>query len=263
MTPKEVHPVSRKVLEPTQVLPSLSMRPSFWGFRRWALVLTVLLAASAAAAAEPASARWTTSARWEMNEGVNASTMRDASAADRDGSIGDVVLTGVVTDGGDTVYEWPPGDLSVENPERLVTVPSSGLNPRRADYSVRVRFKTTEPDQNIIQKGQATAAAQWKLELVNGRAKCLFKGSGGRGAIGSGVSLADGNWHTVRCMRVGGIVKIVVGGQTRSIDRNTGRIANQAQVTIGGKFNCNPANNVSCQYYVGQIDRAVIKRRSR
>ena len=255
--------MSRKVLEPAQVLRSLSMRPSYCGFRRWALVLTVLLAASAAAAAEPAFARWTTSARWEMNEGPTAVTMRDSSAADRDGSIGDDVVTGV-TSGDFTVYEWPDADLSIENPERLVRVPSSGLNPRRADYLVTVRFRTNAPDQNIIQKGQAASPGLWKIELNNGRAFCFFKGAGGRGSIGSASRVDDGDWHTVKCVRRPNSVSITVdGGGGRTIERTTGRIANAADVAIGGKLFCNPANNVSCQYYVGMIDRAVIKRRSR
>ena len=256
--------MSRKVLEPVQVIPSLSMRSSFCGLRRWALVLAVLLAASAAAAAEPAFARWTTLARWEMNEGPTAVTMRDSTAADRDGSIGDVVVTGVPIGAGDNrAYEWPPGDLSIEDPERLVTVPGNGLNPFRNLFSVTVRFKTNESNHNIIQKGQAASPGLWKVELNNGRVFCFFKGTDGRGSIGSAARVDDNQWHTVKCVRRPNRVSVTVGGATRSIDRTTGRIANPQQVAIGGKLFCNPANNVSCQYYVGQIDRAVIKKRRR
>jgi hypothetical protein len=231
------------------------------GFRRWALLVVLLLVASAIAGAKPAFAAWATVAAWEMDEGPGASTMQDSSGANRDGSIGSVVVTGVDS-GGDLVYEWPAGDLGVENPERLVTVPGRGFNPQRNGFAVTIRFKTADANHNMIQKGQATAPGLWKVELDNGRAKCLFKGSSGQGAIGSSLSLADNEWHTVRCARRSGRVSITVdGGAPRTIERRTGKIANAAPVAIGGKFACNPPNGVSCQYYVGQISRAVVKRR--
>jgi Laminin G domain len=264
MTPQTRELPARKVLTPAEVLPYLSvrfLRASSCSFRRWALLVVLLLAASAAAGAQPAFAAWATVAVWEMDEGTTASTMHDSSGANRDGSIGSVVETGV-SSGGDLVYQWPPGDLGVENPERLVTVPGRGFNPQRNGFAVTIRFKTSDPNHNMIQKGQATSPGLWKIELNNGRAFCFFKGSSGRGAIGSSLSLADNEWHTVRCVRRSGRVSIAVdGGGRRTIERKTGKIANAAPVAIGGKFACNPPNGVSCQYYVGQIGRAVVKRR--
>jgi Laminin G domain len=221
----------------------------------------VLFAASASAGVKPAFGAWKTIAVWNMNEGPNASTMHDSSGANRDGDIGSEVLTGVPSGAG-VVYEWP-ADPGVEDPQRLVTVPGAGFNPQRRGFAVTVRFRTSAPDHNIIQKGQATSPGLWKIELDAGRAKCLFKGSSGRGAIGSsGTGLADGNWHTVRCVRRSGRVSITVdGGAPRTIERKTGKIANAAAVSLGGKLTCNPPNGVSCQYYVGQMSRAVVKKR--
>jgi Laminin G domain len=230
------------------------------------LLVGVLFTASASAGVESASAAWTTMARWEMDEGVNATSMDDSSAADRDGNIGSEVETGVVADG-ETGYRWPAGDLNVEDPQRLVRATSRAFNPRRDAFSVTVRFKTgVAADQNIIQKGQApSGGGMWKIEMASsGRVVCLFRGSAGRGAIGSeqGVSLANDEWHTVRCIRRSRAVAIIVdGGEPRKQVRRTGRIANTWPLTIGGKSQCNPPNNVTCQYYVGMLDRAVVKRR--
>jgi hypothetical protein len=241
------------------------LRPSLKGFPRLACLAGVLLAASGFAGVGRAAAAWTTVAVWEMDEGPNATVMHDSSGANRDGQIGSVVETGVV-DGARTVYEWPAGNLDVEDPQRLVTVTGNrAFNPRQDGFSVTVRFKTSAVDQNIIQKGQArTAGGSWKVDMTNGRVFCLFRGEAGQAAIGStpGVSLADNNWHTVRCIRRSGAVTIIVdGGTPRKRVEPTGRIANDRQVTIGGKLQCNPANNVSCQYYVGRIDRAAVRRR--
>jgi hypothetical protein len=243
-----------------------SLRLSSIAFRRWTLLVAVLLAASASAGVESASAAWTTMARWEMNEPSGATVMQDSSDRNRDGTIGSDVQTGVFEDG-ETGYRWPAGNLDVQNDARLVKVDRRGFNPGEDAFSVTLRFKTgVAADQNIVQKGQAaTAGGVWKIEMdSNGRVFCFFKGSAGRGAIGStrGVSLADDEWHTVRCVRRSGSVTIIVdGGEPRKQVRTTGRIANDRPLTIGGKLQCNPANNVSCQYYVGLVDRAVVRRR--
>jgi hypothetical protein len=207
---------------------------------------------------------------WEMNEGPNASTMHDSSGRNRDGAIGSVVETGV-QDGNKTGYRWPAGNLGERNDERLVTVDRRGFNPGRDAFSVTIRLKTdVAAQQNIIQKGQApTPGGMWKIEMESsGRVFCLFKGSAGRAAIGSvqGVSLANDRWHTVRCIRrPGGVTIIVDDREPRRQANPTGRISNDQPVAIGGKTQCNPAhptNPVSCQYYVGLLDRAVVRRRS-
>jgi hypothetical protein len=230
------------------------------------VVVAGVLAASGFAGVTPATAAWTTMARWEMNEPAGATVMEDSSEKDRDGAIGSVVETGVPLGGGDIGYEWPAGDLSVQDPGRLVEVPGRGFNPRGDRFSVTVRFATGAVDQNIIQKGQAqTAGGMWRIDMTaTGKVVCLFRGAGGQAAIGStpGVSLADNTLHTVRCIRRAGSVTIVVdGGEPRTNEKASGRIANTQPVTIGGKLQCNPANDVSCQYFVGEMDRAIIKRK--
>jgi hypothetical protein len=233
--------------------------PSFI-VRRWALLLAVFLAASAVGV-EPAFAAWTKVADWEMNEGPNATTMHDRSGHNRDGTIGSTVETGVVVRGA-TGYRWP-ADTGVEDPQRLVTVASSALNPRRDAFAVTLRLKTSAEDQNIIQKGQAhTAGGMWKIEMVNGRVICSFKGSAGRVAVGSTVTVSNHVWHTVRCERHRRAVTISVDGRApRRQAGRSGKIANSWALSIGGKAICNPSHNVSCQYYVGLLDRVVVRRK--
>jgi Laminin G domain len=232
------------------------------GFRRCLLLVTVLLATAASAGVESAYGAWTAVARWEMNEGADAPMMIDSEGS-RDGTIGDEVVTGVNEDGA-TGYRWPGPDPGVRDAERLVEV-EGGLNPGRRAYAVTVRFKTTDNNFNIIQKGQAgTMGGMWKLEMEGGRATCLFKGSAGRGAIGSAQSLTltNGEWHTIRCERLRRSVRIIVDDHApRSQARRTGRIANGFPVVIGGKSSCNPPET-SCEYYVGMLDRVVIRRKT-
>jgi Laminin G domain len=236
-------------------------------FQRWVLLAAVLLVASAFAGVESAFGAWRTVADWEMNEqSTDAAIMHDSSGNGRYGLIGDAVVTGVIDpdfgNPANRAYEWPaPAPSDVKDPQRLVRVDRRAMNPRRDPFAVTIRLKTSVLDANIIQKGQAgTAGGMWKIEVTGGSAICLFRGSAGRRAIGSGSHLvSDNEWHTVRCERRRGSVSIVVDGVRRTQDGRTGRIANTWALVIGGKSVCNPPNN-SCQYYEGRLDRAVVRR---
>jgi hypothetical protein len=223
-----------------------------------AVIGAALLVGTAFAGASSSFAA--TVARWEMNEGAGARTMRDSSGSGLSGTIGSAVRTGV-TAGGVTGYRWFSRNKDGRRPERLVKVASSRLNPGRGGFAVIVRLRTVAGHQNIIQKGQArTAGGMFKVDMVRGRVICLFKGSVGRVAIGSRRSLNDGVWHTVRCERRSGKVTITVdGGSRRTKLGRSGSIANSWALVIGGKLHCDPPR-VGCDYYVGLLDRAVVKR---
>jgi hypothetical protein len=234
------------------------LRGQCFALPRCALIGGVLLLAAAFAGASSAFAA--TVARWEMNEAAGARTMRDSSGSGLSGTIGWAVQTGV-TAGGATGYRWSSRNKDGRRPERLVKVASSRLNPGRGGFAVIVRLRTASGHQNIIQKGQArTAGGMFKVDMVRGRVICLFKGSAGRVAIGSRRRLNDGVWHTVRCERRSRKVIITVdGGGRRTKLGRSGRIANSWALAIGGKLHCDPPR-VGCDYYVGLLDRAVVKR---
>jgi Laminin G domain len=229
-----------------------------FALRRYVLIGAALLLGTGFACIGPAFA--TTVARWEMNEDAGAGTMHDSSGSSLSGTIGSAVQTGA-TVGGATGYRWSSQNRDGQRPERLVKVDSSRLNPRSRGFVVIVRLRTLAGDHNIIQKGQArTAGGMFKVDMVRGHVICTFKGSAGRVAIGSRRTLHDGAWHTVRCERRSGRVTIVVdGGSGRTKLGRAGRIANSWALSIGGKLHCNPPR-VGCDYYVGVLDRAVVKR---
>jgi hypothetical protein len=239
------------------------MRRTYFTLRRLALLVAALLMLSATAGVGSAFAAWTRVAQWEMNEDPGATTMLDSSGNGRTGNIGSLVVTGVPSDTR-IAYRWT--DATVNNPDRekrLVVVNRRALNPRRDAFSVTLSLQTTATGQNIIQKGQATTGGgMWKIETrSDGHAVCTFKGRAGRAAVSSRVSVADDEWHTVRCIRRrGGVTVIVDRFLPRTQDGRTGRIANDWPLTIGGKWRCG-SNNVSCQDYVGLLDRVVVKRR--
>jgi hypothetical protein len=226
--------------------------------RRSALIAATALFGTASTGV--GSAFGATVARWEMNEGTGARTMHDSSWSNLSGTIGSAVQTGA-TGGGATGYRWYSQNRDGQRPERLVKVASSRLNPGSRGFVVIVRLRTLVGDQNIIQKGQArTAGGMFKVDMVHGRVICSFKGSAGRVAIGSRRTLHDGAWHTVRCERRSGRVTIVVDGASgRTKLGRAGRIANSWALSIGGKLHCDPPR-VGCDYYVGLLDRAVVKR---
>lgn len=112
---------------------------------------------------------------------------------------------------------------------------------------------------NVFQKGQAGSPGGYvKLEVHHGGVSCLFRGSAGSAAVGTGV-LSDGAWHTVRCARTGGTVTMTADGRvTARRQHATGRIANAAPVSIGGKDSCDQ-RKVQCDYFPGEIDRVQVE----
>ena len=229
-----------------------------FAFCRSGLLIAVLLVASTSLGV--ASASGATIAAWKMNERPGARTMHDSSGSDIDGRIGSAVVTGVVTDGA-TGYRWRGQNKDGYHPERLVTVQSSRLNPGSGDFAVIVRLMTGAGDQNIVQKGQArTAGGMFKIDMVEGHVICMYRGSQGRSAVRSRQTVWDRVWHTIRCERRGTRVLLTVdGGTPRMNSGATGRITNSSALSIGGKWRCNGAN-IQCDYFVGRLDRVVVKR---
>jgi hypothetical protein len=228
--------------------------------RRWGLVSAVLLLVAASFGA--VSAFGATIADWEMNESSGASTMHDSSGSGLNGTIGSAVVTGVVTDGAKGYLWRSENRLGSAHPERLVKVTSSKLNPGTANFTVVLRVHTgSYGDQNIIQKGQATTnGGQWKIAIKNGKIVCNFLGVQHRSAVWSNQIIANNKWHTVRCdRRTTGVTITIDGGAPKTNHRWTGSISNTWPVTIGGKLKCNQ-QSVGCDYYVGRIDRIVVKR---
>jgi len=228
-----------------------------------ALLATASVAVLTAVASTPASAgAATTVASWQMNEAPGARVMVDSSGHGINGVIGRAVVTGV-TYAGATGYRWnytkptePPA-----KPERLILVADDNrLDPGTSDYSVTIRFRTTSTGGNVIQKGQSSSAGgYWKFQTPRGVMQCLFRGSGGSRAVGSGRALNDGRWHTVRCDRTAAGVSMTVDGVfVKTQPGPTGKISNTWPLSIGGKSSCNQVK-VTCDYFSGDIDYVTIQ----
>lgn len=95
-------------------------------------------------------------------------------------------------------------------PRTVIDIADVGfLNPGAAPfaYGAYVQFGQGQatPGANIIQKGQATAASsQWKIELAGGgQARCILvaKGTGTVYKAESTVTVTDGAWHQIGCIR--------------------------------------------------------------
>lgn len=226
---------------------------------RFRPVLALAAVGALAVALAPPATAATAVATWQMNESAGARVMTDSSGHGLSGSIGSEVQTGVNVAGAKG-YRFLESGRDNQNPRRLVTVADrSSLDPGTKTYAITWRMRTTKPYGNVIQKGQsATSGGYFKVQAPNGIVQCLFRGSGGSKAVGSGRALNDGNWHTLRCERTSSGVSLSVDGGTPRVARGaTGNISNSFPLSIGGKTSCNQGT-VTCDYFVGDIDRVAI-----
>ena len=224
--------------------------------RRIRLVLISLLVAlgTAVAFATPASATATTTVGlWNFSERSGPAV--DSAGSPQNGTVGRLIQRNGSTYRFPTTQGLPASD-------HLVLVGNNNvLNPGTSDFAVTVRFKTARVASNVVQKGQAgTSGGYWKVEIHNGLATCLFRGSGGQRAVLSTSRVNNGVFHTVRCDRTSSAVSITVDGtRQRTLMGSTGSIANTLEMAIGGKSRCDGVN-VSCDYFAGDVDDVRITR---
>jgi len=234
------------------------------------MVRTVLAAGLAAmgliALASPAEAVATrTVAFYSLDEAPGSTTLVDSSRNGRDGAIGSLVTPGATYEGvtGHRFATHLPADGAF--PGHSNTVPHhTDLNPDSGDFSVTIRYRTRYNFGNILQKGQGTAVGgYWKFEAPNGQPRCLFRGGNGASRTGYyNTPLSDDQWHTVRCVRTADYVEMYVDGvRTSRLNGPTGNIANNAQLSMGGKSQCDGVET-TCDYFVGDIDYVRIEKGS-
>ncbi len=203
---------------------------------------------------------------YQMNEPDGATTMMDSSGNGWNAPIDqDGIDTGAQYDGA-TGYSWVrrPPNQAPASPERIIQIPDSPLlDPGSDTFTIEIRYRTKENFGNITQKGQARSkGGQWKIQNPQGRPSCLFKGSLGRTATRSKVSLADNEWHTLTCVHTSSRVTMYVDGVYMNRKKGaTGHIDNKIPMTIGGKINCDQVK-VTCDYFSGMIDYITITRGS-
>jgi hypothetical protein len=235
-------------MDPSSVGRDFAMR------RSTLLVLTAALTAALTTVVTAASAGAHHSdvvAVWDLDEPPGSTVLHDSGGHGHHGRISPGVLVGVPAPVG-IVHRFSgssaPGDGHV--------VPSHpALEPGRGDYGVSLHLRTTRSSFNVVQKGQSGASGGMvKLEVEDGRFRCLFRGSGVSTGLASPFRIDDGEWHTVRCQRHRGEVvlavdHVVVG---RRPDRS-GTIVNGWEVAIGAKSRCNQVT-VGCDPFSGDLN---------
>jgi hypothetical protein len=192
----------------------------------------------------------------ELNEPRGARVASDTSGMRHNGSIGShVTMTGSYAD-------WDrhaPNAGVFYGAAHLITIPDAAdgsLDPGSGNFTIEMRFRTTDSFGNILQKGQsATAGGQVKLQAPKGKVSCMFRTPQGTATTGSGATpLNDGRWHTIRCVRTPTSVTMYVDGvRTGRKNGSTGNLSNNKPWTIGGKLDCD-AVKVTCDLFPGDID---------
>jgi Concanavalin A-like lectin/glucanases superfamily len=193
------------------------------------MVLTVLTACGSVKS--PADVLF----RYEFDDGLvddeGQLTVADASGNDRPGVVesendGDQLLEVVAGEDGQAL-QFPPR-CAEEDPSLcpraiLRASASNDENPGTADFAIGVDLLVAPEeagvDQNVMQKGNFDDAAQWKIQVSGeDRGQCVFRIPGQDDALvlESEASVADGAWHTVRCLRQGTELSIDVDGARSS-----------------------------------------------
>jgi Concanavalin A-like lectin/glucanases superfamily len=201
-----------------------------------ALGATALLLGPAGAAAEAA----TPAALWHMDEppGWN---MIDAAGRNYGVPRG-AVIQGVPGGISGTAYRF-------RGPRALVDVPdNNSLDPHRRSIRLIAHVKFTRPppnhkDYDLIRKGLGSTGADYKMEIktVNSvpQVLCLFQGRRAKVMKRSGgrtPSLANGHWHSLRCVKTDTYVRVFIDGVSFGRRRHAaGRISNRHHVLIGAR----------------------------
>jgi hypothetical protein len=127
----------------------------------------------------------------------------------------------------------------------LQTPAAADLNPgvRPIAYGAAVllaRNQTTK-GQNVVQKGYSATSSQYKLQIdgIAGRPSCVLVDDlrPGIRLIRSGVSVADGAWHTIECRRIDAAFAILVDGVTEAVGMVPAALSvnNTGPLSVGGK----------------------------
>ena len=133
------------------------------------------------------------------------------------------------------------------------------LNPGTRTFrwgaSVMVQKAQVTDSSNVMQKGATTTDSQWKLQIgaKAGKAQCVVVGKGlpKPYIVRSTVSVADGKWHKLLCLRSGVALTVSVDGTNRGTIAipSTLSISNTRPMRIGG-----PNFTTTSDMYHGSLD---------
>jgi Concanavalin A-like lectin/glucanases superfamily len=93
-----------------------------------------------------------------------------------------------------------------------------GTRAFRFGATVRATAAQVGTGANVMQKGVATTASQWKMQIGRqGRPNCVLVGRGSTRIYlaRASVRVTDGAWHSIACRRAGTTLSILVDGNVR------------------------------------------------
>jgi hypothetical protein len=151
-----------------------------------------------------------------------------------------------VVHGRGTAIAFPSRCAANVCPHVALQAPTTAdLNPGTSDIAygadVLLRPDETSKGQNVIQKGYSATSSQWKLQIDGdaGRPSCvLVDEHKPRIRIAtSALSVADGRWHAVECLRTRTTLSVYVDEQLSGQVRVPASLSvrNSRPLSIGGK----------------------------
>ncbi|MGH8929873.1 MAG: LamG-like jellyroll fold domain-containing protein [Egibacteraceae bacterium] len=122
---------------------------------------------------------------------------------------------------------------------------TDSLNPGGDDVELTVHMRFDQvpgTDFDVIRKGLGdTEGGEYKMQVAPtrdgtaARANCTFHGSNDDGKVSGDRDVADGAWHSVRCIKTKNAIEIVVDGEHTVQRVQIGKISNDEPLTVGAK----------------------------
>lgn len=217
------------------------------------LVVALLLIAVPASAATD----WERVANYTMNEGPRQRVLHDEWNG-LDGTIG----SKIERNGRYLHFDKVPWDTPLDR-ELTARVYSDDLNPGDGTFAVTWRARTDRPQRfgNVMQKGQGSPdGGMFKFRYrADQRVQCFWRGDIGPSSTWTpeGVTLWDGRWHVIRCVKTDTETKMYLNGELVDTDSAPGTIANSWPLSIGGNStSCREEGGTTrhCNYWAGDLD---------
>lgn len=136
-----------------------------------------------------------------------------------------------------------------------------GTGQFRYGATVLIHRSQVTDSSNVLQKGVVSTQSQWKMQIgaTHGKAQCVVVGRGSSRAyiVRSSVSVADGRWHRVMCMRTPTGLYVFVDGVNRGRVSVPVRlsISNDLPLRLGG-----PNLGIGSDSYNGYLDDVFVVR---
>jgi len=135
-----------------------------------------------------------------------------------------------------------------------------GTRPFSWGATIKATVAQVPGEANIIQKGVASAASQWKLQIGGKRkfASCVLSGVGSpkRYLAKAAVPILNGQWHSISCRRTATALAIFVDGAAKGSTPVPAalNVSNNKPLRLGGQ-----SLGTASDQFGGSIDDAFVE----